>query len=50
MYKLIIEKKAALEIESYAKTGNKATIKKIKNLLDELKTHPKTGTGQPEQL
>ncbi|HLV45751.1 MAG TPA: Txe/YoeB family addiction module toxin [Flavobacterium sp.] len=32
------------------KSGNKSVEKKIKTILNELKEHPYTGTGQPEQL
>ena len=32
------------------KSGDKASIKRIKQIFDELEEHPQTGTGQPEQL
>lgn len=38
------------EAEYFEKTGNLKLIKKINRLLDELKKHPKTGTGKPEKL
>lgn len=37
-------------IRSYKKSGNKVLVKKIEVLLEELKEHPRTGTGNPEQL
>lgn len=41
----------ALEDAKYFKhLGDTKTIKKINRLLDELETHPKTGTGQVEAL
>lgn len=38
------------DIERHRKTGDSTTIKKIEKLLNELKEHPATGTGQPEKL
>ena len=37
------------DISKHKKSGNKSAEKKIKNILEELKQHPYTGTGQPEQ-
>lgn len=37
-------------IERLRKSGEMAALKKINALLDELKKHPYTGTGKPEQL
>ena len=42
--------KAILHINFHKKTGNKIALKKINDLLNELKDHPRTGTGHPEQL
>ena len=42
--------KAVEHIKIFEKAGNKAALKKIGKLIDELKEHPKTGTGHPEQL
>ncbi len=49
-YQLQFTDKALEGIEKLKKSGNKALLKKLKTLLDELTTHPYTGTGQPEQL
>lgn len=38
------------DIERLKKSGNVVLLKKIKKLLNELKEHPKTGTGKPERL
>lgn len=38
------------DLEKHRKSGNKKLLKKIDELLDELRKHPKTGTGKPEQL
>jgi toxin YoeB len=32
------------------KSGNKSLNKKIEKLLDELRSHPESGTGKPERL
>ncbi len=42
--------KAKKDFKRHKKSGNKATEKKIKKILEELKTHPTTGTGKPEKL
>lgn len=49
-FRLKIEKAAQIDIKKHYKSGNKATIKKIEQILIELTEHPTTGTGQPEQL
>ena len=49
-YTLAFSKTALEDIEKHKKTGDKAVLKKIENLLNELMEHPKTGTGQPEML
>ena len=38
------------DIEYLKKTGDKSTLKKLAILLKELTEHPRTGTGQPEEL
>jgi len=38
------------DIAKHKKSGNKSAEIKIKKILEELKKHPYTGTGQPEQL
>jgi toxin YoeB len=38
------------EITDYKRTGNLPAFNKVMDLLEELKLHPKTGTGKPEQL
>ncbi|HRP59599.1 MAG TPA: Txe/YoeB family addiction module toxin [Vicingus sp.] len=49
-FRLKIEKAAQIDIKKHYKSGNKATIKKIEQILIELTEHPTTGIGQPEQL
>jgi len=41
---------ALADIEKHKKSGDKAVLKKIEKLLNELIEHPATGTGQPEML
>lgn len=38
------------DIERHKKSGDIKLLKKIAVLLEELRLHPKTGTGQPEIL
>ncbi|MGC4128321.1 MAG: Txe/YoeB family addiction module toxin [Bergeyella sp.] len=45
-----IEKDAEEHIRRHKKSGNKASLNKIIQILEELKIHPYTGTGQPERL
>ena len=48
---VIVFSKTALEdIEKHKKSGDKVLLKKIEKLLNELRIHPTTGTGQPEAL
>ena len=49
-YTLDFSKTALKDIEKHKKSGDKATLKKIEKLLNELMEHPTTGTGQPEML
>ena len=49
-YKVIVEPKADEDFKKIVKSGDKATIKKLENILDELVLSPKTGIGNPEPL
>jgi toxin YoeB len=49
-YKLEFTKIALADIEKHKKSGDRATLKKINQLLNELMEHPRKGTGQPEKL
>ena len=49
-YTLAFSENALADIEKHKKSGDKAALKKIDKLLNELMEHPTTGTGQPEQL
>jgi toxin YoeB len=50
MYTLDITDRAKKDIASLKKSGGKAVTNKIEKLLQELIKHPKTDTGQVEQL
>jgi toxin YoeB len=49
-YTLEFTETALADIEKHKKSGDKAVLKKIEKLLNELMEHPTTGTGQPEML
>ena len=49
-YRIDFTNQAQKDIDFHKKSGNKAVLKKINTLLDELTEHPFVGTGKPEQL
>lgn len=49
-YTLRFSKTSLEDIERHRKTGDRASLRKIEKILNELKEHPTTGTGQPEKL
>ncbi len=49
-YTLEFTETALADIEKHKKSGDKAVLKKIEKLLNELIEHPTTGTGKPEML
>ena len=49
-YALVVEKDALLDFEKIKKSGDKASLKKLRQILDELEINPYEGTGNPEQL
>ncbi len=49
-YEVIIEKQALREIKNLTKSGRKSDRDNLYQILEELKTHPDTGIGSPEQL
>jgi toxin YoeB len=49
-YRIDFTKQAQADIDFHRKAGNKAILKKINTLLEELVEHPFTGTGKPEAL
>ena len=49
-YKVIHSPRAEADLAKHIKSGDKATMKKIVRLLEELEKHPRSGTGKPEHL
>jgi len=49
-YTVIIKKLADEHFQKIKKSGDKASLKKLKIILSELENHPHHGTGNPEQL
>lgn len=49
-YTLEFSDDALEDIEKHKKSGDQAVLKKLQKLLNELREHPATGTGQPEKL
>lgn len=49
-YRIDFTKQAENDIDFHRKSGNRAVLKKIYTLLEELTEHPFTGTGKPEAL
>jgi len=49
-YTLKLTPIAIEDIEFHKRLGDKATLKKLSVLFDELTEHPKTGTGKPEEM
>lgn len=49
-YALRLTDDAVKDIKRHKKSGDKKLLQKISDLLDELREHPRTGTGQPEKL
>ncbi|REG94563.1 Txe/YoeB family addiction module toxin [Algoriphagus antarcticus] len=50
IFEIEFTSEALEDIEKLKKTGNKALVKKVFILIQELKEHPETGTGKPEKL
>jgi toxin YoeB len=49
-YSIVIQKLADIHFKKLQKSGDIASLKKLKQILEELETNPKNGTGNPEQL
>ncbi|HEU0126355.1 MAG TPA: Txe/YoeB family addiction module toxin, partial [Flavobacterium sp.] len=47
---VIYSEKAQKDIVFWKKSGNKAIMKKITNLIEDILLHPYEGLGKPEQL
>lgn len=49
-FEVVLKESALYHLELFKKEGDKKVLKKIFSLVEELKEHPKTGTGKPERL
>ena len=49
-FTIILDLNADRELKKYFKAGDKATVKRINQIFDELRVHPTIGIGQPEML
>jgi len=49
-YTVVLEKFAERDIKLHLKSGNKASIKRINQIFEELRSNPYIGIGQPEAL
>ncbi len=49
-YTLEFTSHALSDIEKHKKAGNVPLLKKLQRLLEELREHPTTGSGQPEKF
>lgn len=49
-YEVILSPQAEKDFKTHIKSGNKALVEKIRDLLVELSLHPESGTGKPERL
>lgn len=49
-YLIELTPEAESDIEKHKKSGNKRVLARINKLIDELREHPASGTGKPEQL
>ena len=47
---VVVEKPAQDHFQKILKSGDKASLKKLNIILEELEIHPQRGTGNPEQL
>ena len=49
-YRIIIKKTARKDLKKHKGSDNKKNLIKISKIIEELKSHPYTGTGKPEPL
>ncbi len=50
MYKLEYKEQFLQDVETHRKAGRRSVLQKLEVLKNELREHPKTGTGNPEKL
>lgn len=49
-YSIIVTRRADNDLKHWRQSGNKSVQRKIEKIFNELREHPTTGTGKPEQL
>lgn len=49
-YTLVMSPRAMADLQKIKKSGDKANLRKLKKIFEELCEHPLTGIGNPEQL
>lgn len=49
-YSVEVSERARKELAAHHKAGNKATIKRIEKIFEDLSQHPYSGIGRPEPL
>ena len=49
-YKLNFTPKAIRDLKEFEKSGDRSMNRKVLALTEELRVHPRTGTGKPERL
>jgi len=49
-YRVIVSATAKKDLLAIQRSGDRASIKKVEQIIAELYNHPETGTGKPERL
>jgi len=49
-FRVIVSDQARKDLLQIQRSGDKASIKKVEQIISELYIHPETGTGKPERL
>lgn len=49
-YTIVVKKLADSHFKAIQKSGDRASLKRLKQIIEELEIHPKEGIGMPEQL
>ena len=49
-FRVIVSDQAKKDLLQIQKSGDKASVKKVDQIISELYIHPETGTGKPERL
>ncbi|RBQ07710.1 Txe/YoeB family addiction module toxin [Pedobacter miscanthi] len=49
-FKVVVSERAQKNLLAIEKSGDKGSIKKVNQIIEELYEHPETGVGNPEKL